>query len=50
MASKKRKSDIFEAERIIDETFNKRKRRIEYRVRWRNCTPEQDTYEPAENV
>ena len=38
----------FEVEEIVNHRF--RKGKIQYLIRWKNYTPEDDTWEPKENL
>jgi hypothetical protein len=40
--------EIFEVEKIVAE--RKRKGKLEYKIRWKGCGSDKDTWEPAENL
>jgi hypothetical protein len=40
----------YEVAQIVGRRKNNKNRRIEYKIRWKNCSPDQDTWEPAKNL
>jgi hypothetical protein len=40
----------WEVEEIVNHRFNRRRKREEWFVKWKNCGPEQNTWEPIENL
>ena len=40
----------WEVEEVLSERYNKRRKRQEYLVKWKNFGPEQNTWEPSENL
>lgn len=42
--------DFFDVEEILDKKYNARERKNYYLVKWEGYPPEQNTWEPEENL